>query len=130
MSKLSPKKERIAQLMALGRSVPKIAEMDDIDTSTATIYRWHREDFEFRERVRTYRQEILNVTLGSIVSASEKASEVLLEIATDKNTPAHARVSAASKILDLSKIAYDVDIQSDLDDLKESFLKSHRNHEE
>lgn len=124
---LSAKKERAAQLMALGRSVTSISQM--IDAADQTIWRWQREDFRFRERVRSYRQEIFNATLGNIVAASSDASAVLLEIAKDKEAPHHARVSAAAKILDVSKIAYEGDIQGDLEDLKESFLRAESNEE-
>lgn len=68
------KVEMLAIAVAVGQSVRAWAEANDVPVRTA--YRWCNTP-EFKARVRTLRDELVNRTLGVMTEASVKAARVM-----------------------------------------------------
>lgn len=75
--------------------------------SRTTVYNTMRADSDFRRSVESARQQFNWQLLDSARRAAPSAVDSLIDIYMDKNAPASARVSAASKIVDLASVLDD-----------------------
>ncbi len=66
-----------------------------------TLYRW-LDDATFAEAYRAARRKAVTQAVARLQQLSSGAVAVLAQVAADKHAPAHSRVAAASKILDLA----------------------------
>lgn len=84
----------------------------------ATLHRWLKDD-SFKKDYKTAKRELINHAISRLQQSSEKAVNVLVKIAEDKNCPASARVSAAKTILEISlKTVEFEDLEQRIDELE------------
>jgi hypothetical protein len=81
---------------------------DNAGVKVRTLYNWLREPFFAAEYTRLRRESVRQAT-AMLQRSSAGAASVLLEIASDTDAPAAARVAAASKILDFAVRAIELD---------------------
>jgi hypothetical protein len=67
-----------------------------------TIYRWLREDEQFKSAYRAAKWAIVEQSITAVQQATARAVQALVEIMTDRDAPANARVAAARTIMELS----------------------------
>jgi transposase-like protein len=67
--------------------------------SESTLYRWVRDDDEFKEMMRGAKREAMSKAIAKIQMACSGAVDVLIAIAHDKKAPAKARVEAAKELI-------------------------------
>lgn len=83
-----------------------------------TMHAWLNEP-EFSKKVRTAQEEIARESIGRVLNTIGCALDVLVEVATDKESNASTRVSAAKALLDQSLRVYELEtVQRRLDALE------------
>jgi hypothetical protein len=85
--------------------------------SLKTLKRWMREP-EFIKEYRRARWEVAELGYARAQQNSGAATSVLLKLMVDPNTPASSRIRAALGILDLSRDALDLDIETRVSELE------------
>ncbi len=83
-----------------------------------SIFRWRREPV-FQPRCRAARRQVVEATLSQLQTDSQRAAEILLEIAGDANAAPAARVSACRTIISQAVDAVAlVDLHERVDELE------------
>ena len=72
------------------------------NVSEPTIYRWLREDDEFKEAYRQGRCELVEHALSLAQQCCAEAVEILRAIARDVELPSSSRVTAATRLIEFS----------------------------
>ena len=97
--KKDQKQERVISALLNAPSLRKAAKEAGI--AEATLHRWLKDD-AFQVAYRNAKRDLVNHSICCLQKSSEKAVQVLLDVAKDKECPASARVSAARAILENS----------------------------
>lgn len=101
------KQERVAFLMAAGRSVKAAAEESGV--GERTIHTWLK-DSEFKTLVDEMRARILSEAVGKLASSTDKAVQTLLNLLDDTNST--VRLRAAMGVIDsLLKVREHVELE-------------------
>jgi hypothetical protein len=82
-----------------GLSIGRIIR--DVGIPQRTLWKWRHEDLVFQAELRRQQAYVLSAHRGRLKMASERAVEVLEEIALSHNEAGSSRVAAAGKILDI-----------------------------
>jgi uncharacterized protein (UPF0147 family) len=97
-----PLSEEDRRLLAALIAYPtKTAAAKALGISCSTIY-YKLRDEELREAYARMRSEAIRDATDSLMTVAEASVQVLHDVAHDTNVPAQTRVTAASKILDLT----------------------------
>ena len=99
-----PDKARIALDLLLCRTNLEVCQRNQI--SETTLYRLKKEP-EFQEIVSAQKRALFQDAMQKAQAYGAEAIEVLRDVATDATAPPSARVSAASKILELGSTMFD-----------------------
>jgi len=114
---LTAKQLRLLELVLTSRSLEQAAKRGKV--SVRQLYRW-RQTPTFRDELRRRSHEILDGVQARLRVAAGAAVEVLLELATSKQTAESVRATSAGKLLDLAIRAEVDDISSRLEALEMS----------
>lgn len=94
---LSPKKSKAIAALLQHRTLKDAAAA--IDIAEATLFRW-LQDHNFQQVLRGAKRQVVQQAVSRLQQVSCEAVETLLEIASDREKPASARLGAARAILD------------------------------
>ena len=97
--KYSRKQEQAIVALLNASTIAEAAKQAAIGETT--IWRWLQND-EFQEQYRQARRKALDVAISRIQQITGEAVEVLRQVASDADSPASSRVSAAKAILELA----------------------------
>lgn len=88
--------------------------------SETSLYRYLRDDSEFKEAYREKKREIMRGTSNMIQQTAQTAIQTLIDVMQDFEAPAASRVSAAKAILDMSYATHrDEDVYNEIEELRE-----------
>ncbi|MCL6558133.1 MAG: transposase family protein [Firmicutes bacterium] len=90
--------EQVIAYLLVSPSVEQAAEKAGVGVST--VWRWLREDLDFRERYQQAKREVINHAVTLLGQSCTDAVAALRNIVNDVEAPASARVSAARVILE------------------------------
>jgi len=83
-----------------------------------TLHAWMK-DYEFASKVRKAQAEIMQATIGRVLSTVSQAIETLVEVMTDREGSPGPRVTAAKALLEHSFKVYELEsIQQRIDALE------------
>ena len=117
-AKLTAKQERAIAALLAHSTIEAAAS--SLGVNAATVYRWLGEPC-FVAAYRGARRRAVEQAIARLQQVSSAAVAVLLQVAGDKGVNASTRVAAASKILDLSLRAVEIeDIQARLEALEQA----------
>jgi hypothetical protein len=108
-SSLTPTQMRVLEALihqptiALAAAAAKITDR--------TIYRWLRNDENFKAEYLHLRWELVNNTVLQLQKAANNAANCLQSVMDDPESPASARVAAAKTVLEMSFKALEVEDQ-------------------
>jgi hypothetical protein len=77
--------------------------------SEGTLYRWLREDPEFRATYSEARRECVRQATARLQQACGQAVQTLMDVQVSEDTTASARVSAAKAVLELAYKAVEIE---------------------
>jgi hypothetical protein len=102
-----PKKQELAIIELL--SCPTVREVAlKTKVSEVTLYRWLQDD-TFRAHYRKVRRKVVEQALGTLQKACSEAVKTLIEVASDKESSAPARVASARTILEFAVKAVELE---------------------
>lgn len=100
--KLSPQHLKAIEYLAMGENNKSVAEK--LNLAPETISRW-RSDFEFQAALNLLLTENHQNTKDRLRHLSAIALETIEAVMTDRDAPAKDRLTAALKIVELSKLS-------------------------
>lgn len=100
--KLSPQHLKAIEYLAMGENNKSVAEK--LNLAPETISRW-RSDFEFQAALNLLLTENRETTKDRLRHLSAIALETIEAVMTDRDAPAKDRLTAALKIVELSKLS-------------------------
>lgn len=110
------KKEK-AILALLSHSTIEAAAQE-VGISRKTLHEWLKQE-DFKGKLQEAKQETVNHVTMRIRASMAEAVDTLTEIMRDKETPPHARVSAAKAVLEAGvKVIEQEDVLTRLDNLE------------
>lgn len=96
---LTARQDRVAALLATGRTVAAAAR--EVGVSTVTIWAWHKLP-HFKERVTEYRRELTDRAIARLADMmASTAADTLQELASNPEVSASTRLDAAKSIYDI-----------------------------
>ena len=103
---LTPKQQKALAALLAEPTIPAAAAK--LGMGESTLHKWLK-DPAFGDAYREARREAVGQAIARLQHVSSAAVSVLMQVAADKSAPASARVSAASKILDMALRAVELE---------------------
>src|SRR3712207_3503436 len=103
---LTPKQEKAVACLLATATIADAAQRAGVGETT--IYRWLKEP-DFAAAYRDARREAVGQAIARLQQPSSPAAFVLANTMAERSTPASVKVQAASKILDLSLRAVELE---------------------
>ncbi|MHB1959409.1 MAG: hypothetical protein ACYCO5_10300 [Acidobacteriaceae bacterium] len=100
------KTEQLISALLVSRTLAEAAAL--LSVSVRTVQRWMRHG-AFQEQFRQAKRNMLQQALGKLRHDSGTAAAVLAEISSDTDAPHGARVTAASRLLELGLHAHEME---------------------
>lgn len=98
------------------------AAAEKVGIGERTLHAWLKEDAAFAEAYRAARRDAVGQAIARLQQASAAAVAVLCQLMADRTKPASVRLAAASKVLDLSIRAVELeDITQRLEALEHAY---------
>jgi hypothetical protein len=97
---LSPKQEKALAALMTSPSIAEAARRAGL--GERTVVRWLSEHQPFTEAYLVGRRQAMSLSITSLQVATTEAVAALRSVMNDEGSPANARVSAASKCLELA----------------------------
>jgi arginine/lysine/ornithine decarboxylase len=120
MNGLTPKQEKAIAALISEPTILLAAEKTG--TSEATMHRWLREE-SFNKAYKESRRALISQTITILQQTTNEAVRTLRSVMTDENAPASSRVTAASKLLEMTFKGYEIYDMADRFDEIEQRLK-------
>lgn len=96
---LQSNQRKALEAITAGATIEQAAAIADV--TETTVYRWRSENANgFMDALQEANERILADTVTALTVASVQAVQILIEVASDEESPASVRVSAAKAILD------------------------------
>lgn len=118
---LNTKQERAIEHLLTAKTHKEAAQKAGV--SLATLYRY-KQDYEFQAAYRERKKELFEGITNGLQCTSFEAIETLKEVMKNPSAAAMARVTAASKVLDLSYQSLDRDVlEKEIEELKDIVIQ-------
>ena len=122
LDKLTPAQQKAISALLISRTLSEAAEAAEVHRTT--VYRWLRQDRNFRTELRRARREFIGETTAHLQRLSGEAVENLGKIVKDEKASAASRVSSIRIILDYAYRAVELeDLEDRLDGVEEAMDK-------
>jgi transposase-like protein len=116
--KLTRKKEQAIAALLSQPSIGGAAKK--VGIGEKTLFRWLQLD-EFQRAYKNARRQVIDQTIAQIQSVMSEAVQTLLNVMTDGETPASAKVSAARALLDIGfKVVEIEDLESRIEKIEKN----------